>query len=370
MGDYSSLDTDDKFVDALKEGLKAAQALLNSLNMAPSTFARQKMWFLQPWTVEREDPKHWAYVPPPKPVPGEDGDGEVIRDSEIEVMQGDSDVAHVHASAEEGECPEFDSGMSPVEAASEDGNEVIRLAEEECRDAISQMLDSAEPSQPLPPTSDEKIQPVVEYMGKAIYKSTLVAELNGNPFLSKDRLTRIKNSVFFNNAEDYLSAANSYTSQLLGLGSDCGVFFIQSQRVGHSSAVATAQRRNRSSGRAGQPTPVTAGGDFGTWWLGRVQKMRRRVGKTWGLCRNPVDLNARKAAGVQVNSSSSIQLMLNWFKSAPGRNKFKYDVTDTQWIDIDSVICIVALTYNPTNNLYTLQEKDREVLHSFVSNTP
>ena len=134
--------------------------------------------------------------------------------------------------------------------------------------------------------------------------------------------------------------------------------------------MATAQRRNRSSSRAGQPTPVTAGGDFGTWWLGRVQKMRRRVGKTWGLCRNPVDLNARKAAGVQVNSSSSIQLMLNWFKFAPRRNKFKYDVTDTQWIDIDSVICIVALTYNPTNNLYTLQEKDREVLHSFVSNTP
>ena len=69
-------------------------------------------------------------------------------------------------------------------------------------------------------------------MEKAIYKSTLVAELNGNPFLSKDQLTRIKNSMYFNNAEDYLSAANSTIIVLMGLGSDCGVLFMQSRTLG------------------------------------------------------------------------------------------------------------------------------------------
>jgi hypothetical protein len=93
-GDYSALNTDEDFVSALKEGLKAAQAQLKVLNMAPSSYARNKRWFLLPWTVEREDPKHWAYVAPEKPVPGEDGDGEVRRDSEImpleeETMDGD-----------------------------------------------------------------------------------------------------------------------------------------------------------------------------------------------------------------------------------------------------------------------------------------
>jgi hypothetical protein len=61
--------------------------------------------------------------------------------------------------------------------------------------------------------------------GKSVYKSTLVNELNGNPFLSKDKLTRIRNSIYFNNADDYLSVASSTSTCLLGLGSHCGVHF-------------------------------------------------------------------------------------------------------------------------------------------------
>ena len=105
------------------------------------------------------------------------------------------------------------------------------------------MLDSAELSQPVEHTSlhrAQKIELVVEYMEKAIYKSTLVAKLNGNPFLSKDRLTCIKNSVYINNAEDYLSTANLITIALMGLRSDCGVLFMQSRTLGQSSGVRAA----------------------------------------------------------------------------------------------------------------------------------
>jgi len=45
LGDYSALNTDEDFVSALKEGLKAAQAQLKVLNMAPSSYARNKRWF-------------------------------------------------------------------------------------------------------------------------------------------------------------------------------------------------------------------------------------------------------------------------------------------------------------------------------------
>ena len=42
LADYSSLATDADIVLALKEGLKVAQAQLKVLNMAPSTYARNK----------------------------------------------------------------------------------------------------------------------------------------------------------------------------------------------------------------------------------------------------------------------------------------------------------------------------------------
>ena len=216
-------------------------------------------------------------------------------------------------------------------------------------------------------SSNLKIQSVVQYNGQTIYKSTLVADLNGNPFLSKDRLTRIKNSVYFNNADDYLSAANSSTTALLGLGSDCGVYFLQSASLNQSSAVKAAQKRSRSCGQVGRPTAVSSGAETGTWWLGRVQKTRRSFGSKWGLCRNPIDLMAQGFQGKKVSSKPEYQVMLNWFKSAPGRNKFKYEVTDTQWIDVDSIIYIVALSFNSASNIYMLDENDRNVLDEFVS---
>lgn len=99
---------------------------------------------------------------PEKGVPGKDGDGEVMMDSEIVQLQGDSvesEGANIDAdiSVEEGEGANIDADMSVVDASSDDGEEVLRLVEEECKDAILQMLDSVEPSQPVPLTVGEAI---------------------------------------------------------------------------------------------------------------------------------------------------------------------------------------------------------------------
>ena len=87
----------------------------------------------------------------------------------------------------------------------------------------------------------------------------------------------------------------------------------------------------------------------------------------WGVCRYPLDLLNRSTSGKKVSSGPTFEILLNWFKRAPGRNKFKYDVTDTQWIDLDSVISTVALSYNGRTNVYTLEENDKVVLEEFVS---
>ncbi|MCO5555170.1 hypothetical protein L7F22_008713 [Adiantum nelumboides] len=67
-----------------------------------------------------------------------------------------------------------------------------------------------------------KISLVVEVDGKTIFKSTLVSQLNGNSTLSKDRLTTVKQGVYFSNNSKSPSASNV---NLLGIGSDCAVYF-------------------------------------------------------------------------------------------------------------------------------------------------
>ena len=46
-----------------------------------------------------------------------------------------------------------------------------------------------------------------------------------------------------------------------------------------------------------------------------------------------------------------------------------YGVTDTQWIDIEIVVCIIELLFKSNSNVYTLQETDRQVPDEFVSKT-
>jgi hypothetical protein len=127
---------------------------------------------------------------------------------------------------------------------------------EETRNVFRDMLDNLEPhicetSKPV-----SVVSPVVEYSRHQIYKSILVSQLNGNP---------------------YLRAANYANTQLFGLGSDCAVFFVQRTSTTQISAVkAVGKLKRNQAGKSGRATSVQNGGDKGTWWLGRVQKMRQK----------------------------------------------------------------------------------------------
>jgi len=76
---------------------------------------------------------------------------------------------------------------------------------------------------------------LVEYQKNKIYKFMLVNQLNANPFLSKDRLTRVRKLIYINNLDAYLIVASSSSTCLLSLNSDCGVYFVHNDKNQASS---------------------------------------------------------------------------------------------------------------------------------------
>lgn len=353
LSDYTLIATDDDVTVALQEGLKEAQSMLRVLNMSPSVHCANKVWFMTPWLVEKEDPHNFAYVLTKSPVRGEDDDGEVLR-ANIETNALDHDSVDSNSNT----CIEGEVDIV------EDGAPNLLVVEFETQDAISEMLNLEEPQ-----ISTDKVIPFVNYDGHYIYKSTLVSQLNANPFLSKDRLTKVKKSIYFNNSDDYIDASSSTEKMLLGLGMDCGVYFMQRSTTTISSTVKSVVRRTRGGlSKKFQPTCVLNGVDRGTWCIGRVQKMRRKVGTRWGNCRHPIDLLNREVNKGKKTSiaGSGCMVYFNYFRKVPGHFKFKYDHSDSIWVDVDSIICTVTMSFDVERDVFELDPVDGNSLNEFV----
>jgi len=365
LGNYRAVGTNGEVVTALKEGLREAQKIINSLNMAPNPNApaRNKVWFDRPWEVELVDAQSFAFSAGTKPVRGEDGDMEVLREDIREKEQELQRRAELH----EVETPVQNDVEEDV---FDDGVPPLVVVESETTDIISDILSRHEVEVCDRPTP-AKVVAFVEFDGNRIFKSTLVGQLNGNPFLSKDRLTRVKKSLYFNNSEDYLNAAQCSNTCFVGIGSDVGVYFVQRSTISRPSTVTTAKKRGRSRlGKSGRPASTLQGVDEGTWWIGRIQKMRRRAGgNSWGSLKQPVDLaNREETRGKKGICISNVEVILHYYARAPGHYKFKYNLTDSKWISLESVITNVSLVYNPDNQVYTLDSGDAENLNEYVSN--
>jgi hypothetical protein len=63
-----------------------------------------------------------------------------------------------------------------------------------------------------------------------------------------------------------------------------------------------------------------------------------------------------------------IMVLLNWFSKSHGNLKFKYDVIDTNWMDVDSIISIVTMNYENEKNICWLDYIDVTSLDEFVIN--
>ena len=95
----------------------------------------------------------------------------------------------------------------------------------------------------------------------------MVSQLNGNPFFSKDRLTRVKNLVYFNTLDAYLSAVESSSTFLLDLGSDCRVYFLST----FVESLKPKKRRKDSSLKSSKSIAIANGVDGGCWYIERIQ---------------------------------------------------------------------------------------------------
>ena len=88
----------------------------------------------------------------------------------------------------------------------------------------------------------------------------MVSQLNGSSFLFKNRLTRIKNSNYFNNVHTYMSIIESSHSYLLGLGANCAIFFSYEPII---------ERKKGGKCCLGDIW-LLQGGNGGSWWIGRI----------------------------------------------------------------------------------------------------
>ena len=112
---------------------------------------------------------------------------------------------------------------------------------------------------------------------------------------------------------------------------------------------ASATRRSKSRLAKGKDScNILTGVDEGTWWLGRVQKIKRKYGNKWRTSRQQIDVQNRTVRlGNKANTSQTCQVLLNWYsKTTNSSLKFKYDAADAIWIDGDCIISTVTLKYS------------------------
>jgi len=69
-----------------------------------------------------------------------------------------------------------------------------------------------------------------------------------------------------------------------------------------------------------------------------VQIIRRKTRNRWGLSRQPIDLiNKLNVVTKKTIRGHVIMVLLNWFNKSHGNIKFKYDLIDINWVDVDSM---------------------------------
>ena len=147
------------------------------------------------------------------------------------------------------------------------------------------------------------------------------------------------------------------------------VYFMQHSTIARASTVTAAKKRGRCRlGKSNTTASILQGVDKGTWWIGRIQKMQRRAGtNSWGSIKQPVDLaNRDETPGKKGTTVSNIEVILQYYSRAAGQYKFKYNVTDSKWITVESIITNVTLTLNAENQVYNLDRSDAEALNEYV----
>ncbi|KAL2642626.1 hypothetical protein R1flu_010213 [Riccia fluitans] len=183
--------------------------------MSPHAGVRDKTWWRTPWTLEKElgifgtsssieEPNHERF--------------EVNEVEEVEEMPNSELSSYLW------DIPEATGAPSTMEAnvdVEEDETNDLEVYGHEARHVMSETMSTL--LMEHAPTN-RKVDPMVSYEGHEMYKASLVSLLVGNPTLSKDRLTRIKQSVYCNGVKPK-SRVDGVPVCIMDVGSDYAVLF-------------------------------------------------------------------------------------------------------------------------------------------------
>lgn len=306
LGNYSTVDNSDKIIYALEEGMREAQEMCLKVGICCKEKGADTWWTV-PW--KHEDYFDKNYFQQLDSIECEDETDRADLEHENDVVAG---------------------------SAEENVEEITAMME--LRHTFDAMVDETE--QP----KQERVERFVKIDNKEVYKATLISQLNGNPWLSKDRLTKVKNHVL--QIDEKNKQINAATA--LGIGSDCAVFFEEEARVEAAKQKACHVKAKQKSLKA-------------IWYLGRILSIRKKVGRCWKESREAIDLSSRPSYLVELN--------LAWYNehNSGKRNWYTFDLSDSDMISLDSVIALANLTYKPKTGTYVLDDHDRLQFERFVA---
>ncbi|KAL2644622.1 hypothetical protein R1flu_012209 [Riccia fluitans] len=275
LSDFARLETDDQITKALKVGLQQAQTLLTQLNMSPHAGMRDKTWWRTPWTLEKELGIFGTSSST------QELDHERFEVNEVEEVE---EMPNSELSSDLWDIPEATGAPSTMEAnvdAEGDETNDLEVYGHEAHHVMSETMSTL--FMEHAPTN-RKVDPMVSYEGHEMYKASLVSLLVGNPTLSKDHLTRIKQSVYFNGVKPK-PRVDGVPVCIMDVGLDCVVLFDGLHNLFNinSRGLRTGQKERRD----GQTNQV---------WFGRVQKIRMKNNRKWGKSRSEIHLLDRPVA--------------------------------------------------------------------------
>ena len=286
--------SDDEMTRAWVAGADEARSLCEGLGMKPTT-ARVPSW----WTHPHD------HVP--KPGSGRDD-------------SGDSEEVIVARELEEDNASENDVDSSGSE--NDDDDNAMDEAGQAIEFAVDLVMDAEAEGEENRQLQRPKITATMTVPSVGVvHKQKVMMWLNGAVrTLSADRNKRVQTTMITELSQrDQLHKLSEH-DWWIGPGDDVAVLF----------------EKNRSVGKM--------------FHVGRVVKMRR--GKV--QCRSRVLIHEDRA------NLEGLRLFLHWYSPcevARGQQQlvYKFNATDTNPVDIESVICPCALVYNADNSTYTMQ---------------
>ena len=97
----------------------------------------------------------------------------------------------------------------------------------------------------------------------------------------------------------------------------------------------------------------------GTWYIGRVQRIRKKDGNRVFDYHNDIDI---------LDRPEGVELQCCWYNRIKGKLVYKYDSTDNIFIQLEYFIATENLSYNIKKDTYKLEESNHRIFEDFIKN--